>query len=423
MQAGTVIEEKYRIIDQIGHGHRSQVYRAFDLRVGKLWAVKAVRRDDVAQISPMPAEVEFLRRLDHPAFPRIVDLIPDGDRLYIVMDYIPGRSLDEIFRHEGVQSEERVRNWMVQLCDALGYLHTRKPPVIYRDIKPANILVTGDDRIHVVDFGIAREYREGLARDEALLGTDGYAAPEQHGGGQTDARSDIYALGMTMIQMLTGVDPGEDPWQYKVHPLERMRDGLSPDIGRILNRCTAFLPEARYQSCSELLGDLQTVSAPPCRAERGGEEASVESTVQEDGDKKSGGAAAPAESAVHEAGDEKSEEMCEVREDDGVFQGADSESDRDVPRIRKCVLTGGSLSGSRRVARLDFAVSAERGLKRVKVCRNDRPVFSADRLSGRPSLSEHLLIGRSGLREIRIEAEDIAGGTVERTFSARRLYV
>ena len=154
----------------------------------------------------------MIKRLDHPAIVRIVDIIDDGDVIYIIEDYIEGETLASILESNGAQPQELVIKWAMQLCEALEYLHTRKPPIIYRDMKPANVMVKPDGNIKIIDFGIAREYKESGLADTVCLGTRGYAAPEQFGGkGQTDARTDVYCLGATLYHMVTGQNPGEPP--------------------------------------------------------------------------------------------------------------------------------------------------------------------------------------------------------------------
>ena len=173
--------------------------------------------------------------------------------IYVVMDYIEGLSLDKILAEYGAQPEELVIEWGKQICDALIYLHRQKPPIIYRDMKPANVMLNPEGNIKIIDFGIAREYKEQRLADTALLGTRGYAPPEQYNG-QTDARSDIFALGMTMHHLLTGIDPraGE-----AYAPVRMWNPELSEGIELIINKCVEPAPENRYQNCQDVLYDLE----------------------------------------------------------------------------------------------------------------------------------------------------------------------
>lgn len=212
------------------------------------------KRDEVI-INSLLAEANLMKRLDHPALPRIVDIIDNGETIYVVMDYIEGESLDKILKEYGPQPQEVVIEWAKQLCDALSYLHSQKPPIIYRDMKPANIMLKPEGNLKVIDFGIAREYKETNLSDTTVMGTNGYAPPEQHGSRQTDVRSDIYALGMTIHHLLTGVDPR--PADYMYVPIRQWNPQLSSGLERVVDKCTALDPADRYQSCNELMYALE----------------------------------------------------------------------------------------------------------------------------------------------------------------------
>lgn len=259
-QIGTVIDGKYEILKEIGRGGMSIVYLAMDKRLNKQWAVKEIRKkgngkNDEVVVNSLLAEANLIKRLDHPALPRIVDIIDNGITIYIVMDYIEGESLDKILLEYGAQKENAVIEWAKQICDALSYLHAQKPPIIYRDMKPANVMLKPEGNIKIIDFGIAREYKEQNLADTTVLGTNGYAPPEQHGARQTDARSDIYALGMTMHHLLTGIDPR--PKDYIYLPVRQWNPELSEGIEIIVDKCVQPAAENRYQSCADLLYDLE----------------------------------------------------------------------------------------------------------------------------------------------------------------------
>ena len=196
-----------------------------------------------------------MKKLDHAALPRIVDIIEDNEAIYVVMDYIEGETLSKILREYGPQPEETVIEWAKQLCEVLDYLHTRQPAVIYRDMKPSNVMLKPDGKIKVIDFGIAREYKENNNSDTVSLGTRGYAAPEQFGGkGQTDARTDVYCLGVTLYHLVTGKSPCEEP--YEIYPIRRWNPALSGGLEKIIIKCTRPDPNDRYQSCAQMLYDL-----------------------------------------------------------------------------------------------------------------------------------------------------------------------
>lgn len=257
-EIGTVIDGKYEILKEIGRGGMSIVYLAMDKHLNKQWAVKEIRKkgsgkNDEIVVNSLLAEANMMKKLDHPSLPRIVDIIDNGITIYVVMDYIEGESLDKILNEYGAQPEEMVVGWAKQLCDALSYLHSQKPSIIYRDMKPANVMLKPEGNIKIIDFGIAREYKEQNLADTTVLGTKGYAPPEQYSG-QTDPRSDIYALGMTMHHLLTGVDPRNgEPYA----PVRQWNPELSEGIEIIIDRCVEPAAENRYQSCADLLYDLE----------------------------------------------------------------------------------------------------------------------------------------------------------------------
>lgn len=257
-EIGSVLDGKYEILTEIGRGGMSVVYLAMDTHLNKQWAVKEIRKrgsgaSDEIVVNSLLAEANMMKKLDHPALPRIVDIIDNGVTIFVVMDYIEGESLDKILKEYGPQSEENVIGWAKQLCDALSYLHSQKPPIIYRDMKPANVMLKPEGNIKIIDFGIAREYKEQSLADTTVLGTKGYAPPEQYSG-QTDPRSDIFALGMTMHHLLTGRDPrGGEPYA----PVRQWNPELSEGIETIIEKCVQPAAENRYQNCGDLLYDLE----------------------------------------------------------------------------------------------------------------------------------------------------------------------
>jgi len=257
-EVGTVIDGKYQILKEIGRGGMSVVYLAMDTHLNKQWAVKEIRKkssgkNDEIVVNSLLAEANMMKRLDHPALPRIVDIIDNGITIYVVMDYIEGESLDKILNEFGAQPEERVIEWAMQIADALSYLHSQKPPIIYRDMKPANVMLKPEGNIKIIDFGIAREYKEQNLADTTVLGTKGYAPPEQYSG-QTDPRSDIFALGMTMHHLLTGVDPRSGEAYASVR---QWNPEISEGVEIIIDRCVEPAAENRYQNCADLIYDLE----------------------------------------------------------------------------------------------------------------------------------------------------------------------
>lgn len=260
LEIGSVVDGKYKILNKIGQGGMSVVYLAMNERANKPWAIKEIRKDGVSNYEVVKqnliAETDILKRLSHPNLPSIIDVIDQEDTFLIVMDYIEGKPLSEALKREGAQPQEKVIEWAKQICDVLGYLHSRKPPIIYRDMKPSNVMLRPDGNIEIIDFGTAREYKSSSIEDTTCLGTQGYAAPEQYGGhGQTDGRTDIYCLGATLYHLVTGHNPSLPP--YEMRPIRQWNPNLSSGLEEIILKCTQRNPNDRYQSCAELMYALE----------------------------------------------------------------------------------------------------------------------------------------------------------------------
>ena len=263
LEIGSLVDGKYKILNQVGHGCMSVVYLAMNEKANKQWAIKEFRKDkdDASKQVALKAlldEANLMKKLDHPTLPRIVDIIETKQTVYIVMDYIEGESLNKVLDAYGAQPQEAVIEWAKQLSNVLDYLHTQSPPVIYRDMKPANIMLKPDGTVRLIDFGIAREYKEGKEGDTEAIGTRGYAAPEQFGGrGQTDARTDIYSLGVTLYHLVTGKNPAEPP--YEIYPIRHWDQTLSSGLEWLIQKCTQLNPGDRYQSCAEVTYVLENL--------------------------------------------------------------------------------------------------------------------------------------------------------------------
>lgn len=260
LEIGSLVDGKYKILNKVGQGGMSVVYLAMNEKANKQWAVKEVRKDGVKDFEVVKqglvAETDILKKLSHPNLPSIIDVIDTDESFIIIMDYIQGNSLNKALEEYGAQPQENVIAWAKQLCDVLGYLHTRTPAIIYRDMKPANIMLKPDGNVTLIDFGTAREYKEKNLADTTCLGTVGYAAPEQFGGmGQTDARTDIYCLGATLYHLVTGKNPCEPP--YEIKPIREINPSLSSGLERIILKCTQRDPNDRYQSAAELMYALE----------------------------------------------------------------------------------------------------------------------------------------------------------------------
>lgn len=253
---GMIIGGKYELIKQVGEGAFTKTFAAVDKTLNKVWAAKICAKRDVPEgiIHAMINEARLLHKLDHPAIPRIADILDEDEYLCILESYIEGTTLENIVKTFGAQPQEKVVEWAKQLCDVLGYLHTQTPPFIYRDVKPANIVLQPDGNIVLIDFGIMRTYKPDKLADTMALGTKGYAAPEQFGARQTDARTDIFGLGMTMHHLLTGVDPKVTNGQTL--PIRQYNPALSKRLEHIVKKCIALDPHQRYQTMQKLYSVL-----------------------------------------------------------------------------------------------------------------------------------------------------------------------
>jgi serine/threonine-protein kinase len=276
LQPNAVLAGRYVIVRKVGGGGMGAVYLATDQRIpGKLWAIKEM--SDAAITNPLDKqravdafqrEAQLLATLDHGNLPKVSDYFTEGGKHYLVMDFIQGRTLEQVLHGTpGFLAEDEVVRWALQLCDVLIYLHGRQPPIIFRDLKPANIMLDNDRRIKLIDFGIARSFQPGKSRDTQVMGTPGYAAPEQYGAGQTDARSDIYALGVTLHALLTGYDPSLSP--FNLPPARNINPRLSSTVEAVIARATQADVTTRFQTAEETkqaLGGRIPVMATPYQA-------------------------------------------------------------------------------------------------------------------------------------------------------------
>lgn len=219
LKPGTLLERRYRILARVGEGGYGMVYKARDRRklLGNHVAIKVITltalspQEQIEATDTFNREITLLSRLSHKNLPHVSDQFTDPEHWYIVMDYIDGLTLEEFLTHypNGRMPKGQATTIALILCDVLSYLHQRRPAIIFRDVKPGNIMLTPWGRLYLIDFGIARRYQTGQAHDTGPLGSPGYAAPEQYGRVQTTAQADIYGLGATLQTMLTGKEPVE----------------------------------------------------------------------------------------------------------------------------------------------------------------------------------------------------------------------
>lgn len=245
-----IIDSKYEILKLLNTGGmNSAIYLALDKKLNRQWAIKKVRKSSSQTTSMLMAEASIMKNLDHPMLPRIVGIEEDPKFFYIIMDFVQGENLKTVVTSSGPQAQDTVVSWGVKLCDVLTYLHDKG--IVYRDMKPANIMLSPDGNIKLIDFGIAREYKENASEDTTALGTEGYAAPEQYEGkGQTDARTDVYGMGITLFQLLTGVNPSS--YKENIFSIRLQNPNLSSGLDKIILKCTNKDPKKRYQSTEEL---------------------------------------------------------------------------------------------------------------------------------------------------------------------------
>lgn len=256
---GEILKGRYEIIALLADGGMSSVYLSKDKNLGCYWAIKQVNSSNVVYMEAFKKEVELLSSLNHPDVPRIVDKIETQDSYFVVMDFIGGISLEKKVLSEGTQKEDDVVRWAKILCEVLNYLHNVKEnPIVYRDMKPDNVMLTETGRVKLIDFGIAKECVRNRIQTGKKVGTRGYAAPEQYKDSILDEKTDIYSLGVTLYYLLTGKSPTYPP--HELQPIRQINPVLSEGIEYIINKCTQLEPENRYQNCMELKYDLENIN-------------------------------------------------------------------------------------------------------------------------------------------------------------------
>ncbi len=258
MQPGTKLEGRYKILSTVGRGGMGAVYRAQDLRfkVEKIVAVKEMINQATDQemrdtiVEGFEREANILATVSHPSIPTIYDYFTLGARSYLVMEFVEGDNLEiKLQQHRSPFQEEEVIAWAIALCDVLDYLHTHDPePIIFRDIKPANVMITRRNQIRLVDFGIAKTFQ--IGSKGTMIGTEGYSPPEQYRGEATEA-VDIYALGATLHHLLTNQDPRtEPPFTFDERPIRQANPDISVALETIINTALMYNPPDRFESAA-----------------------------------------------------------------------------------------------------------------------------------------------------------------------------
>ncbi|HLK59438.1 MAG TPA: serine/threonine-protein kinase [Chthonomonadaceae bacterium] len=262
---GTLLNGRYRILRAIGRGGMGTVYQASHERLDAILAVKEIHSQPATgtaqqtSLEQYEQEARFLVRLNHPNLPKVTDAFIDNDRFYLVMEFIEGVTLETRLKEAGglPLDVNSVLEWGLQIADVLAYLHSQDPPIIFRDLKPSNVMVQPDGQIRLIDFGIARRFQQGAIKDTALLGSVGYSPPEQFGRHQTDARSDIYAFGATLHHLLTGRDPAATPFKFVAAHV--LNPAVPEALSRLLAKCLAMEAENRPQSIHDVAMGLVSV--------------------------------------------------------------------------------------------------------------------------------------------------------------------
>lgn len=249
---GTILQQRYKIVKILGQGGMGAVYLAEDQRLPTSWAIKEMKKEGLSEEEKAEAaelfqtEARLLSELRHRNLPRIVDFFDQNEQLYLVMDYVEGMSLEQRMREEGPIPAKFALELSLQITDVLDYLHTRENPIVFRDFKPGNVMLTPNEEVKLIDFGIARVFKKEASTDTKALGTPGYAAPEQYGKGQSGPRTDIYAFGATLHHALTGRDPSGEPFQFP--PITDFRQDLPPEFVALLESCLNLRANERPES-------------------------------------------------------------------------------------------------------------------------------------------------------------------------------
>jgi serine/threonine protein kinase len=264
LQPGQILQHRYQIVQPLGKGAMGAVYLAQDNRLGnKFVAVKQFDpsvlplQDQQWATKGFTQEAHMLAQLNHTALTAVTDYFNEQGLLYLVMEYVPGQTLEERWLHQPGHRFDlpQILTWARQLCDVLHYLHSHDPPIIFRDLKPSNIMVLPNGKLKLIDFGIARYFKPGQTRDTVALGTPGYAPPEQHGQKQVDARSDIYALAAILHQLLTGHDPALSP--FNLQPITSLQ---APDpVAKAVKQALSLEPTERPSSARQFCAMLSPI--------------------------------------------------------------------------------------------------------------------------------------------------------------------
>ncbi len=290
LEINTILLARYKIEGQLGGGGQGAVYQARDLNFPdsrRLVAIKemhVVTNDDILRTSTMKTfqrEANILATLNHPAIPKIYDFFEKNDRAYLVMEYINGRDLEAILSRTKSLPIDKMVEWGIDLCDVLQYLHNHQPePIIFRDMKPANIMIDSLGKVRLIDFGIAKVFVSGLP--QTMIGTEGYSAPEQYKG-KANPLSDIYSLGATLHHVATRSDPRlEPPFSFNERPITSFNDDASVQFEQVIMRALEFDPDKRFQSCADMKDAFETLKYRPAQMNMSNATMPVDATANQE---------------------------------------------------------------------------------------------------------------------------------------------
>ncbi|MEX2426272.1 MAG: serine/threonine-protein kinase [Thermomicrobiaceae bacterium] len=265
---GTILENRYEVLRICGRGGMSTVYTARDLRfrhVERLCAVKEMHvaaPDDhtrVLRIANFEQEAAMLATLSHQSIPKIFDFFADGGLVYLVLEFIEGENLEAVIdASTQPPPEDTLIDWSLQILEVLAYLHDQQPePIVFRDLKPSNVMLRSDGKLSLIDFGIARTFQP--LQKGTMIGTEGYAPPEQYRG-IAEPRGDLYALGATLHHLATGIDPrSETPFTFEQRPARQSNPSISRGLEEILNRALAYSAADRFPSAHAMADSLRSL--------------------------------------------------------------------------------------------------------------------------------------------------------------------
>ncbi|MCE1248405.1 MAG: protein kinase [Firmicutes bacterium] len=265
LQAGYTLSNRYEVVKPLGQGGQSNVYLLKDTRLkGKMWVAKEMsvqysdpRAQSLAQ-KHFEQEANMLATLEHVNLPKVIDYFSQSGKYYLIMEYLEGEDLGVLLKKAGRPfGEEQVARWAIQIATVLYYLHMQPSPIIFRDIKPSNIMIC-QGQVKLIDFGIARHFNPAKKGDTLRIGSPGFSPPEQYSG-QTDPRSDIYSMGVAMHQLLTLFDPAKSQTPFTLPPIKVFNPEVSPKMIHIVETCLQIDPAKRFQTAIELKRALKEI--------------------------------------------------------------------------------------------------------------------------------------------------------------------